>query len=33
MDKELRHPEGYLEGLRLVYDGDRYALYAAPSRG
>ncbi len=33
VDKELRHPEGYLEGLRLVYDGDRYALYAAPSRG
>ena len=33
VDKELRHPEEYLEGLRLVYDGDRYALYAAPSRG
>jgi len=33
VDKELRHPEDYLEGLRLVYEDDRYALYAAPSRG
>ena len=33
VDKELRHPESYLDGLRLVYDGGRYALYAAPSRG
>jgi hypothetical protein len=33
VDRELRHPESYLDGLRLVYDGGRYALYAAPSRG
>jgi hypothetical protein len=33
VDRELRHPEDYLDGLRLVYDGGRYALYAAPSRG
>jgi hypothetical protein len=33
VDREQRHPEEYLDGLRLVYDGGRYALYAAPSRG
>jgi len=33
VDRELRHPESYLDRLRLVYDGGRYALYAAPSRG
>jgi hypothetical protein len=33
VDRELPHPEEYLDGLRLVYDGGRYALYAAPSRG
>jgi hypothetical protein len=33
VDREVPHPEAYLDGLRLVYDGGRYALYAAPSRG
>ena len=33
VDKELGFPEDYLAGLRLVYDGGRYALYAAPGRG
>jgi hypothetical protein len=33
VDRELPHPEEYLHGLHLVYDGGRYALYAAPSRG
>jgi hypothetical protein len=33
VDRELPHPESYLDGLRLAYDGGRYALYAAPSRG
>jgi hypothetical protein len=32
VDRELRHPTAYLDELRLVYDGGRYALYAAPSR-
>jgi hypothetical protein len=33
VDRELRHPEAYLDGLRLVYDDGRFALYAAPGRG
>ena len=33
VDRELPQPTEYLDELRLVYDGGRYALYAAPSRG
>jgi hypothetical protein len=33
VDRELPQPTEYLDELRLVYDGGRYVLYAAPSRG
>ena len=33
VDRELPQPTEFLDELRLVYDGGRYALYAAPSRG
>ena len=33
VDRNLPQPTEFLDGLRLVYDGGRYALYAAPSRG
>jgi hypothetical protein len=33
VDRELPQPTEYLDELRLVYDGGRFALYAAPSRG